>query len=72
MSGADTPESPLPGALTGVSPEPAEEEAAAIAAVVTLAMSASGEPEPATPTAPRWRFSGRWWSTPITSRRSRP
>ena len=59
------------GTLAGISPEPQEDEAAAIAAAVTLALSAAA-PEPEVKEIPRWRFSGRWWSAPITSRRSRP
>ena len=66
-----TAEEAIHGTLAGISPEPQEDEAAAIAAAVTLAMSASA-PEPEVKTIPRWRFSGRWWSAPVASRRSRP
>jgi hypothetical protein len=53
-----------------------EMDAATLAAVVA-AIDASwpravvvGDqgPEP----APRWRFSGRWWSRPVATRRQRP
>ena len=52
---------------------PDEEEVAAAVAAITLlwprpasaALTRPGEPE-------RWRFSGRWWSKPIPSRRDRP
>ena len=52
---------------------PSEEELAAIVAayqslqrrVVVVADDADAHP-------PAWRFSGRWWSRPIPSRRIRP
>ncbi len=54
-----------------VSPEPTEEEAVAIvAALQTISGSGAGAPV-ATPVS-RWRFSGRWWSRPVPSRRVRP
>lgn len=47
------------------------EEVAAIAAAVEVAWPRSGPP--AAPEAPpRWRFSGRWWTKPIPTRRDRP
>ena len=56
-----------------ISPIPAEEEAAAIAAAVTMmwpqpmvASTADTSPFSA------WRFSGRWWVTDAVSRRARP
>jgi hypothetical protein len=57
--------------VAGISPEPTEEEAAAIAAAVVAGLPSGGEP-PAPPAPPRWRFSGRWWSAPVSSRRARP
>ena len=54
-----------------ISPTPTEEEAAAIVAAVELSWPRAGAPAP--PTAPpRWRFSGRWWTKPVPSRRDRP
>jgi hypothetical protein len=54
-----------------ISPNPSEEEAAAIVAAVDAAW-----PRPvvaaAAETTPRWRFSGRWWTKPIPTRRDRP
>jgi hypothetical protein len=54
-----------------ISPDPTDEEVAAIAAAVELAwpkgVVAEDEPE-----VSRWRFSGRWWSRPLPSRRDRP
>jgi len=58
--------------IGSITPDPTEEEVAAIAAAVEVAWPKPvlvGEPdvEP-----PRWRFSGRWWSKPLPSRRDRP
>ncbi|MDZ7679935.1 MAG: acyl-CoA carboxylase epsilon subunit [Acidimicrobiales bacterium] len=53
-------------------PAPDSEELAAIVAAVEVA---TAQPAPASappPAPPRWRFSGRWWSKPIPSRRDRP
>ena len=53
-----------------IAPNPTDEEAAAIAAALTVALAggaAAPETEP-----PRWRFSGRWWAQPIPLRRRRP
>jgi hypothetical protein len=56
-----------------ISPIPTEEEAAAIAAAVTMmwpqAMVASTAD---TSAVSAWRFSGRWWVTNEVSRRARP
>jgi hypothetical protein len=54
-----------------ISPEPTDEEVAAIAAAIEVAWPravAGGRP----PAPPRWRFAGRWWSKPIPVRRERP
>ena len=54
-------------------PEPTDDEAAAIAAALAVVLSApiaSGWPPVSA--APRWRFSGRWWSKPVPVRRDRP
>lgn len=65
MSDGPTP------AVAGVRPTPADDEMAAIAAAIELAW-----PRPAAhPTVEepsRWRFSGRWWSRPVPTRRDRP
>jgi hypothetical protein len=56
-----------------ISPIPTEEEAAAIAAAVTMMW-----PQPMivstadTSAVSAWRFSGRWWVTDAVSRRARP
>ena len=56
-----------------ITPIPPEEEAAAIAAAVTMMW-----PQPMvastadTRAVSAWRFSGRWWVTDAVSRRARP
>ena len=52
-------------------PSPTDEEAAAIVAAVELAWPRAGA-VPAPEAAPRWRFSGRWWSKPVPAVRGRP
>ena len=56
-----------------ITPIPTEEEAAAIAAAVTMMWP---QPAVASTTDPSavsaWRFSGRWWVTDAVSRRARP
>jgi hypothetical protein len=55
----------------GITPEPTEEEAAAIVAALELGVPRATAAPPAEE-ASRWRWSGRWWSKPIPSRRGRP
>ncbi|MEZ5382597.1 MAG: hypothetical protein R2754_12505 [Microthrixaceae bacterium] len=53
-----------------IDPPPSDEEAAAIVAAIGAAW-----PRPAAEArrpAPRWRFSGRWWTKPEPLRRRRP
>ena len=59
--------------MTGLSitPEPSDEEVAAILAAIEVATPRSGAPASPDRT-PRWRWSGRWWSTPVAQRRTRP
>lgn len=54
-----------------ITPDPTDEEVAAIAAAVEVAWPRAGGAEPVTD-PPRWRWSGRWWSKPIPARRVRP
>lgn len=54
-----------------VSPEPTVEEAAAIAAALEVTRP-QVVAAPAEAREPRWRFSGRWWSKPVPTRRARP
>lgn len=71
MSGGE--EVPAPGLAVRAGGVPTEEETAAI-----LAAYEALWPRPAAPAgepsgAPlRWRFSGRWWSKPVPTRRDRP
>lgn len=56
---------------TSITPDPTDEEAAAIVAAVELAWPrAVASPAPEGP--PRWRFSGRWWAKPVPASRQRP
>jgi hypothetical protein len=59
-------------AVGAISPEPTDEEAAAIVAAMQSLMSGGGEDGPSRELVSRWRFSGRWWSRPVPSRRVRP
>ncbi|MCZ7627978.1 MAG: hypothetical protein M5U19_02275 [Microthrixaceae bacterium] len=54
-----------------ITPEPTDAEAAAIVAAITVVTETAAQPAD-TPTVPRWRFSGRWWSAPVSARRARP
>ena len=54
-----------------ITPDPTDEEVAAIVASVEVAWPRAGSAE-TTVDAPRWRWSGRWWSKPIPARRNRP
>jgi hypothetical protein len=56
----------------GISPEPTDEEAAAISAAMFSLMSGAGGAGEHQDPVSRWRFSGRWWSRPVPSRRVRP
>jgi len=51
--------------------DPSAEEVAAIVAAIEVTW-----PRPVAATAadaaPRWRFSGRWWTKPVPLRRNRP
>ena len=54
-----------------VTPEPSDEEAAAIVAAIEGAWPRAGAPAVAAPPM-RWRWSGRWWTRPVAQRRNRP
>ncbi len=62
----------LPAVLS-VSPEPTDLEAAAIVAAYEALwpMAMMSAARGARPT-PAWRFSGRWWASPLPLRRARP
>ena len=56
-----------------ISPVPTEEEAAAIAAAVTMMWPQPVLNEPSQQKQNvSWRFSGRWWATNHVVRRGRP
>jgi hypothetical protein len=50
--------------------EATDEEVAAIVAAIEVTWPRRAAVEHAS--APRWRFSGRWWTKPVPLRRSRP
>jgi hypothetical protein len=53
--------------------QPSDAELAAIMAAVELVWPrpvVAGDAD--AEEAPRWRFSGRWWTKPVPSRRDRP
>ncbi len=52
-----------------VSPEPTDEEAAAIAAAIVMAWPRPAEGRTPPSASNRWRFSGRWWAQPGWRRR---
>lgn len=55
-----------------ITPDPSDEEVAAILAAVEVAWPRPSAP-PAQPEGPpRWRFSGRWWAKPVPAVRQRP
>ena len=58
--------------ISEVRGNPSDEEVAAIAAAIEVAwprpVAVSHTPDP----PPVWRFSGRWWATPLVRRRARP
>lgn len=58
---------------TEITPTPTDEEAVAItAALEALWPRAVVLVETSNSRRASWRFSGRWWSPPIVSRRGRP
>jgi Acyl-CoA carboxylase epsilon subunit len=63
-----------PKVLVTKGPTPTDEEMAAIMAAVQVVMTSTAAPAapPELDGSPRWRFSGRWWSRPVASRRVRP
>lgn len=54
-----------------ITPEPTEEEVAAIMAAIEAATPRGGG-APTRDGGPRWRWSGRWWTRPVPQRRIRP
>ncbi|MEZ5310454.1 MAG: hypothetical protein R2735_07655 [Microthrixaceae bacterium] len=63
---------PMSALSTSITPEPTEEEAAAIAAAVSVTLFSGGAATEQVREPSRWRFSGRWWSRPVPLRRARP
>ena len=63
---------PSAAAIGSITPTPSDEEAAAIIAAIEVGLPRAGVAEDGRPAIPRWRFSGRWWTRPVASRRARP
>jgi hypothetical protein len=61
-----------PVEIAAITPQPSEEEVAAIVSALELAwptrQTVGADPEQ----SGRWRFSGRWWTKPLPLRRGRP
>ncbi len=57
---------------TGVSPNPTDEEMAAIQAAIEFSWPRPAQGAPRGPELPVWRFSGRWWNKPMPQARQRP
>jgi hypothetical protein len=55
-----------------ITPVPTEEEAAAIVAALEVGLPRTVVAGDGQDSRSRWRWSGRWWSRPIPSRRERP
>ena len=64
-------DSSAPAAIGSIHPAPTDEEAAAIVAAIEVSWPRGAPSLPDTEVS-RWRFSGRWWSKPLPSRRDRP
>lgn len=59
------------GGVHTITPAPADDEVVAIVAAIQVAYPRYGGAEERN-AAPRWRFSGRWWTKPAPLRRRRP
>lgn len=71
---SDETTEPGAGVTVGaISPDPTDEEVAAIAAAIEVSWPpAGGDGDGRPDEVSRWRFSGRWWSKPLPARRDRP
>ncbi len=57
--------------LIQITPQPTDTEVAAILAAYEALWPRPAADGPPTSAAPRWRFSGRWWTAPAVTRRRR-
>ena len=55
-----------------ITPEPSVDEVIAIVAAYEALWPKPLLPAESPRTTPPWRFSGRWWATPLPLRRGRP
>jgi hypothetical protein len=53
-------------------PTPSPDVLAAITAAVQMSWPQAAAPDEQDPVRQSWRFSGRWWNTPMVLRRERP
>ena len=58
--------------VSHITPDPTDEEVAAILAAVEVAWPRPVVVAPTEDQPPRWRFSGRWWAKPVPASRQRP
>ncbi len=68
---SDAPRTKVP-AIGSIGGDPTDDEVAAIMAAVEIGWPRAAAPAPVDAEPNRWRFSGRWWSKPLPSRRDRP
>ena len=54
-----------------ITPQPTDAEVAAILAAYEALWPQPVADQPPIAAAPRWRFSGRWWTAPAMTRRQR-
>ncbi len=54
--------------LMQITPQPSDSEVAAVLAAYEALWPRPAAEGPTTPAAPRWRFSGRWWTQPAATR----
>ena len=54
-----------------ITPTPSDAQVAAILAAYEALWPQPVADQAPAPSAPRWRFSGRWWSAPAITRRQR-
>ena len=57
--------------LIQITPQPTDAEVAAILVAYEALWPRPAAAEVPAPSAPRWRFSGRWWSAPSATRKQR-
>ena len=69
-AGASATSDPSRATVAFLPADATDEEAAAIVAALEVGIPRTAVAAKAE--VPRWRFSGRWWTKPVPSRRDRP